>query len=133
MTQPVDFGQCWGTPNGQGLSSPSYMAKGFQVVAEAVLRRWSTPRGRLIDDPNYGTDVADSINDDLSPRDIAYLGQQLAAEAQKDERVLKAVVTVTLTTAGLLTIVGGIQTAAGPFKMVVAVSQTSTTLLMVSP
>ena len=62
MTQPVDFGTCWGTPNGQDLSMPSYMAKGFQVVAEAVLRRWSTTRGRLVDDPNYGENLVDMIS-----------------------------------------------------------------------
>ena len=129
----VDLGQAWGTPNGQTLSMPATMSSGFLCVAEAVLRRWSTSRGELIDDPNYGTNVQNSLQDDLSPRDVAYLGQQLAAEAQKDERVLKAVVTVTLTTAGLLTVVGGIQTAAGPFKMVVAVSAVSTTLLLISP
>ncbi len=132
MTQPVDFGTCWGTPNGQDLSMPSYMAKGFQVVAEAVLRRWSTTRGRLVDDPNYGTNVTDSISDDLSPRDIARLNQSLAAEAQKDERVLKAVVSVTLT-AGVLIVTGAIQTAQGAFKLVVSASQAGVQLLQVSP
>lgn len=132
MTQPVDFGTCWGTPNGQDLSMPSYMAKGFQVVAEAVLRRWSTTRGRLVDDPNYGTNVTDSISDDLSPRDIARLNQSLAAEAQKDERVLKAVVSVTLT-AGVLIVTGAIQTAQGQFKLVVSASQAGVQLLQVSP
>ena len=112
---------------------PAQMSTSFQCVAEAVLRRWSTSRGELIDDPNYGTNVQNSLQDDLSPRDVAYLGQQLAAEAQKDERVLKAVVTVTLTTAGLLTVVGSIQTAAGPFKLVVSVTQLSVQLLLVSP
>ena len=131
MTQPVDFGTCWGTPNGQDLSMPSYMAKGFQVVAEAVLRRWSTTRGRLVDDPNYGTNVTDSISDDLSPRDIARLNQSLAAEAQKDERVLKAVVSVTLT-AGVLIVTGAIQTAQGAFKMVVSASAAGVLLLGVS-
>jgi hypothetical protein len=111
---------------------PAVMASGFQCVAEAVVRRWSTSRGELIDDPNYGTNVVDQIQNDLGPRDIAYLNQQLAAEAQKDERVLRAQVSVSLTTAGLLTVVGTLTTAAGPFKLVVAISGVSTTLLLVS-
>ena len=131
MTQPVDFGTCWSCVD--DLTMPSVMASGFRVVGEAVARRWSTPRGRLIDDLNYGTDVADSISDDLSPRDIARLQQNLAAEAQKDERVLKAVVTVTLTGAGMLIVTGAITTARGPFKLVVSVSAASVTLLQVSP
>lgn len=135
MTTPavINLGTCWGTPNGQDLSSPAYLASGFQCVAEAILRRWSTTRGRLIDDPNYGENATDMIGDDLTPAQLAYRQQQLAAEAQKDERVLKAVTVVTLTTAGLLSIVASITTAAGPFKMVVAASQASVTLLLVSP
>ena len=82
MTQPVDFGTCWSCVS--DLTMPAVMAKGPQCVAEAVVRRWSTTRGRLVDDPNYGTNVTDSISDDLSPRDIARLNQSLAAEAQKD-------------------------------------------------
>ena len=110
---------------------PSYMAKGFQVVAEAVLRRWSTTRGRLVDDPNYGENLVDMISDDLSPRDVARKQQALAAEAQKDERVLKAVVTLTLT-AGVLIATGAIRTAQGQFKMVVSASAAGVLLLGVS-
>jgi len=129
----INLGTCWGTPNGQDLSSPSYMASGQQAVAEAILRRWSTTRGRLLDDPNYGENATDMIGDDLTPAQLAYRQQQLSAEASKDERVLKAVVVVTLTVAGLLSIVGTITTAAGPFKLVVAASATSVTLLLVQP
>lgn len=129
----MNFGTCWGTPNGEGLSSPSYMATGNQAVAEAVLRRWNTSRGQLIDDPNYGFNVMDLVSDDLGPREIAYAQQQLAQEAQKDERVRSASVVVALTVAGLLSITATIVTAAGPFKLVVAVSATSVKLLLVSP
>jgi phage baseplate assembly protein W len=133
MTQP-DFGTCWGTPSGQDLSMPSYMATGFQVVAEAVLRRWSTTTGRLIDDPSYGINLSDLIGDDLSPTDIANMQAQAAAEAQKDERVLDAQVQMTLNNVTqLLTINATITTAAGPFTMVVAVGAVTTQLLLVTP
>ena len=112
---------------------PSYMASGFQCVAEAILARWSTPRGDLIDDPNYGEDVTDAVSDDLSPTDIARWGQRLAAEAQKDERVLSASVQVTLTVAGLLQVVGQFTTAAGPFKLVASVTAVTVQLLLVTP
>lgn len=135
MTTPavINLGTCWGTPNGQDLSMPSYMASGNQVVAEAVLRRWTTSRGQLIDDPNYGFNVMDLVSADLGPKDIAYAQQQLAAEAEKDERVRSASVNVALTVAGLLTISASVVTAAGPFRLVVAVSATSVSLLLVSP
>lgn len=112
---------------------PSYMASGFQCVAEAICRRWSTTRGQLIDDPNYGTNVTDAVSDDLTPAQLAYLQQQLAAEAQKDERVLGATVTVVLSVAGVLTVTGQILTAAGPFAMVVSASAVTVALLLVSP
>jgi hypothetical protein len=129
----INFGTCWGTPNGQDLSMPSYMASGNLVVAEAILRRWTTGRGQLIDDPNYGFNVSDLISDDLSKKDVAYAQQQLAQEAEKDERVKSASVTLVLTSLGELRLDAFITTAAGPFKLVVAVSAVTTKLLLVSP
>ena len=135
MTQSaaINFGTCWGTPGGQNLSTPSYMASGFQVVGEAIARRWSTTQGRLLDDPDYGRNVTDLIGDDLSPAELAAEAQQLAAEAQKDERVLGCTVQVDLSVAGALTVSAQVTTAAGPFKMVFAVSQASPASLQVSP
>ena len=129
----VNLGTCWGTPSGQDLSTPSYMASGLQCVAEAILRRWTTTQGQLIDDPNYGRNVTDLVNADLTPAQLAYEQQQLGAEAQKDERVLSCVVSLTLPASGVLTLVAQVTTAAGPFKMVVAVSAVTTSLLLVSP
>ena len=129
-TNAINFGSCWGTPGGADISLPSYMATGFQCIGEAVARRWSTSRGQLITDPNYGTNVTDSVGSDFTPQQLAYLQQQLAVEAQKDERVLRCAVTVQLTTPGLLTVVGVITTAAGPFRLVLSVSAVTTTILL---
>lgn len=131
-TQP-NFGTCWGTPLGQDLSMPSYMASGLTVVAEAILRRWTTTQGQLIDDPSYGRNIYDLVSDDLSPRDLRYEGQQFAAEAQKDPRVLTAAVTLTLSAAGLLTLTATITTAAGPFSLVLAVSAVMPLTILVQP
>lgn len=133
LASSTNFGTCWGTPNGQDLSMPSYMAKGNQVVAEAILRRWTTSQGQLIDDPNYGYNLTDLISDDLSARDIAYAQQQAAAQAQLDQRVLSATVAISLSVQGVLSVNATIQTANGPFSMVVSVSNVSTSLLLVSP
>lgn len=127
--QIVNLGTCWGTPNGQDISMPSYMSQGFQCLGEAIARRWGTPRGKCPTDPNYGTNASDMINDDLGPKDLSYWQQQLAAEACKDERCLRCNVTVTLT-AGAAMIAGVVTTAAGPFRLVVAVSSVSTTLIL---
>jgi hypothetical protein len=133
MTQSIDFGTCWGTPQGQDLSSPSYMATGFQVVGEAIARRWTTTQGRLIDDPSYGTNITDAIGDDLSPADIQALQTALSVEAQKDERVLLCSVTLALGVDGTLTAKAQVTTTVGPFQLVLTVSAVTPATLLVSP
>ena len=134
LTPPsaLDFGTCWGTPNGQDLSTPSYMASGNLVVAEAVLRRWTTSQGQLIDDPTYGYNLMDLISDDLSPDDLAYAQQQAAAQAQEDERVLSASVNLDMSVQGVCNVSAVIVTAQGPFKLVASVSAVGVALLLVN-
>lgn len=120
----LDLGQCWGRPNGQSLSSPSYLASGVQCVAEAVADRWSTTNKSLIDDPTYGRNVANLVGDDLSESTIAYEQAQLAAQAELDERVLTMAVSLILTN-GVLVISGQGTTKAGPFTLVGAVSSST--------
>lgn len=128
----VNFGQCWGSPLGQDLSMPSYMATGNLAIAEAVLRRWTTTQGQLVDDPSYGENVYDLVSDDLSPRDLAYAQQRFAAEAQKDPRVLRCSVVLALV-AGVLTLTATIVTAAGTFKLVLPASGVTPQILLVQP
>jgi hypothetical protein len=83
-----------------------------------------------VDDPNYGTDLSDEVNDDLGPGDLARLAHQASAEALKDERVLTCDVTITLLS-GLMMVTGKVGTALGPFQLVVSVDQVNVTLLQV--
>jgi hypothetical protein len=128
----TNFGTCWSCVS--DLSSPAVMVSGNQVVAEAILRRWGTSPGELIDDPDYGFNLSDLISDDLGPADIALAQQQAGAEAEKDERVLSATVTLTLNNAtGVLTVNALVVTSLGPFTLVASVSAIGTALLLVSP
>lgn len=129
----VNFGTCWGTPNGTDLSMPSYLANGNQVVAEAILRRWTTTAGQLIDDPNYGRNIYDLVSAALSKRDLAYAQQQYAQEAEKDERVLSCLVVITINVAGDVTFNATVTTANGPFQMVVSVNAVTLALLLAQP
>ena len=135
LTPPsaLDFGTCWGTPNGADLSTPSYMASGTLVVAEAVLRRWTCSQGQLIDDPNYGYNLNDLISDDLSPDDLVYAQQQAADQAQGDERVMSATVNLDLSVDGVCRVDAVIVTAQGPFKLVASVSAIGVSDMLVSP
>lgn len=65
------------------------------AVAQAVIRRLITPRGGLIDDPDYGYDVRGLCNRATTPTELRALGDQCRAEARKDDRVQDATVTAT--------------------------------------
>jgi hypothetical protein len=112
---------------------PSYMAGGTLVVAEAILRRWTTSPGQLIDDGDYGYSLVDLISQDLSPSDIAYAQTQAGVEAEKDERVLGAVVQLDFSVQGVVSVSAIITTANGPFSLTASVSAIGVSNLLVSP
>ena len=119
----ISLGQCWGMSSDYGdLSMPSSMATGLQCVAEAIIRRWSTTQGELIDDPNFGRNLTDLVGSALGPNALSRWQQLLAAEALKDQRVKTASVVLTFID-GTITASGSFTTAAGPFTLVASVSQ----------
>ena len=107
------------------------LATGRTVVAQAIARRFMTPRGRLIGDANYGFDLTGYVNDDLSSADLSRIASGCEAEAVKDERVISASVTVTLSVAGLLLVTCVLDTAAGPFTLVLSVTAVTVEVLKV--
>jgi hypothetical protein len=71
---------------------------GFIVLANALYRRASTPRGTLIYDPNYGYDLSQLLNADINTvSDVAMIGANLDNEFRKDPRVYASQTTVTYT------------------------------------
>jgi hypothetical protein len=64
-----------------------------QAVAEAITRRLTTPRGGLIDDPDYGFDVRTFCNRGTTPTELRAIGDQCRTEALKDDRVNDATIT----------------------------------------
>lgn len=104
---------------------------GRMVLGQAIARRLITPRGGLIDDPNYGTDVRGYLNDDVDNATIQRLASEIAAEAIKDEQVLSATATVSVL-AGVMTVAVAVVDAAGPFKLVLAIDAVDVTILKVT-
>lgn len=103
---------------------------GRLLLAQALIRRWTTPRGRLLDDPNYGYAVTDEINDDLGPADISNIAANMDAEAVKDERVVSSATTVTFSSStGILNTTSLINDGPGPFPLVLAISSVTVTIL----
>lgn len=108
------------------------IVSGNTVVAEAVARRLRTPRGRLIDDPNYGFDVAGYLADDMSASDLAALQSGIIAECLKDERIQAATAAVDLTLGALTVKINLTTSVLGPFRLTLSVSATTFNILAVT-
>ena len=125
-TSTTDFGSCWSCVT--DLTMPSSQAGGQRAIAEAIARRLQTPRGRNVGDPNYGYDVTAFLDADLSQADVVLMQGQVDAECVKDERVLTAACTASLT-GTVLVISVALTTASGPFTLVLGVSAVTVTIL----
>jgi hypothetical protein len=105
----------------------------FLVVGQRVARRLQTPRGGLAsvsDDPNFGWDVRQYLNAKMSPTQVSQAQRQVEAECLKDEEVQSATCTITFVFGtGALTIAVQLVASAGPFTLVLNVSQLTTTVL----
>lgn len=107
------------------------ITSGRHLIAEAIARRLITPRGRLIDDPNYGLDLTGFTYDDMSAGDIAAMRAGIEAECLKDERLTAATATASLAL-GILTIGLTLTDGIGPFALVLSVSATTISILSVT-
>lgn len=130
MTVDVDFGSDISSPIGPGgemdLSPFLESVDGLEMLGQRLIRRITTPTGSVIDDEEWGIDVRAWLNDETpSEREIAWA---VASQWEADECVESAEVLVTFEE-GALTIKGTVETAAGPFEMVLAVSAVTVELL----
>jgi hypothetical protein len=132
MTQPANFGtDLYGVfdidPMGATVS-------GRLLLSQALVRRITTPRGRLLDDPNYGYDVAGELSDDVTDADIATIAATMDAEFLKDERIVSSSTTTTFVN-GVLNTTTTLQDGTGPFSLVLAISSVTVSVLQlgVSP
>jgi len=110
---------------------PSFATmSGPRVLGEAIARRISTPRGALHYAPNYGTDVRSYLNDAVTPAKLAQWQREIQAECQKDERVRSAAVSLSFQAQSqTMRITIGIETADGPFTLVLSATAVSVAVL----
>jgi phage baseplate assembly protein W len=100
-------------------------------LGQALARRLVTTHGSLIDDPDYGLDVRDYINDDVSASDLFQLARKVEAELAKDERVSRSAVVATFTD-GKMSLVCTIWDGGGPFKLTLDIADVGITKLEVT-
>lgn len=103
-------------------------------LGQALVHRFITPRGGLFYDPNYGSDLRAYVNDTMNAAKLAAVKADVQAEAIKDERVLSCLASATFNfQTKTLTVEVAVQTATGPFFLVVAVTSLTVELLRFTP
>jgi phage baseplate assembly protein W len=102
---------------------------GRTQLMQALVRRLITPRSTLPGDPNYGTDLRRWLNSDV---DATTITNQIAAETDaellQDERVKRSSTVATYDGTKLTTTIT-VTDAAGPFKLVLAITDVSIKVL----
>lgn len=117
---------------GIDLAGVDDLSPGLPIVSgrlgllQAIARRLITPRGSLFYDHDYGYDVRQFLSGDV--RSTAEIASNVAAEAEKDERVEQASAKVTLVDRRLVVNLA-ILDGAGPFSFVLNISQVTVELL----
>lgn len=118
------------------LTSDCAEVSGQRCWLENLARRLQTTLGSLIDDPDYGFDVADLLDDEILPSQLANIAGQVDGEFLKDERTLQSSTVVTMQQSGAaiaLTITSRVRSALGPFTLVLSVSRVTVTVLSTLP
>jgi hypothetical protein len=73
-------------------------------IGEAAIRRLTTPRGGLPDDPDYGFDLRAYCNRGSTVQDLRDLAGLTRSELTKDDRIEEARVSVSMPARGELTV-----------------------------
>jgi hypothetical protein len=111
-------------------------ATGTSLVAQRCVHRLITPRGQLRGgeaEKNFGLDLAGLVGAATSPELEAAMGPRIQNELLKDEQVFSVNVdVVTATVAGQVswTFTILVQTASGPFRLVLNVEDVTINVLL---
>lgn len=127
----TDYGVDISAPDGD-LDPYFRLVSGTELLQQALYRAVTTPSGSLFWAPDRGIDLASYLEDGLSTAEASRLGGLVAAQFERDERVLSASVEVTLSIeTQSLRVSCEIDTADGPFDLVFSVTEAATRLLNV--
>lgn len=101
-------------------------------IAEAIVRRWTCPRGQNADDLDYGRDVRGLLNRGVTRADLLAEAGLLRGEAEKEETVDECEVDLVLEAATqtitILSVVTPKDPTIAPFRLVAAVTDGATML-----
>src|SRR5262249_10221601 len=106
-------------------------ASGLRNVGNNLCRRLQTIRGSLPWDPDCGYDLRSLLRGSLTVGELSRASAALAGEGEKDERVEAASARV-VADQGTLRVTIEIDTAQGPFSLVLAVNDVTVELLAIT-
>lgn len=96
---------------------------GRKVLIQNLIRRLRTPRGGIIDAPDYGLDLAELLSRGMTPAEVGAIPGAVRSELLKDERVAAVAVTSRQTGAEVLELTIKITPVEGePFQFTVDAS-----------
>lgn len=98
--------------------------RGRLALAQRLLRRLTTPRGRFVYWPDFGYDVRTAL---LSKKTPDQIGSDVEAECLKDEQVEQVTATVTINGTGA-SIRLAVADADGEFEFTLTIDQARATL-----
>lgn len=113
------------------LTAEMLEVSGRMCAVQAWARRLITPRASLVDDPNYGYDLTDYIDADVTDQEIKEIQGGVDEELVKDERCLACTSVVTFLS-GALRVTAACQDADGPFRLVLQVTNVTAEVLEVT-
>src|SRR5262249_35544866 len=113
---------------GDDLNPLGSTVTGPLCLAQAIQRRLSTPRGMVIDAPNYGRDLREYLSRGMAAENIEAIPGEVRAELLKDERLEEVDVVPTMPASDALRLDIACQTAEGPFSLVLDVTQAAVEL-----
>jgi phage baseplate assembly protein W len=115
------------------VSSPDLdfrLVTGERALAEALLRRLSTPRGGLFSEPAYGYDLRMLLNEAMSEVELARAQMAIEAEIQKDERVTSVDTRLDFDAQReRLRLTAAVTTSDGPFQLILGVDRVTVELM----
>ena len=112
------------------IGAKARMVSGVRNYLEALVRRWTTPRGALFYAPDYGRDLRAWLNKEDTAANRFSLAVEAAAEAEADPRTISAdaeVVAVVPGSAYKLRV--DLETTEGPLSLILAVSAVTVEVL----
>jgi len=106
---------------------------GLGNLGEALARRLLTSRGGLFYDPTYGWDLRRYLNEVLDEATEYEMKILVEQELEKDPRVYRATVEGVAKDLRRIHLEVLVETAAGPFRLTLAVSDVSVEVLRAQP